>query len=311
MANGGKPSQGLLQEAEHIGHEQPALLADLSARLFPRSPITLDDATVASARAILFSLCSQIESDLSGERATLSWPVIERSRLLDDPALLAFLMAQAAHLRLAPRVTSIDMRRSTAWLAGFAARDDTLVGRSANDLLAARSRTAAERLSGRYDLPAPLFRLVTVQVEAALQSLGVGHDHRPAMSRDLCAAHDEAQGLPHIATRLALQLAAEGAFGQLRDVRAVGIDLFAGSLAAELDCSWHDVVRILGEGGPRLVLLLRAADFSLKEATGLIALLEPGASPRALFHYGELSKAAAMRLLPGRLKSDDEASNDA
>lgn len=310
MAQGRQPSQSLPQEAERIAREQSALLVDLSARLFPRSQLALDDATVASARAILFTLVGQIERAMTGEDAGESWPIIERSRLCTSSDILAFLMAHAAFLRVSQRITPADMRRSNAWLATFGANDETLAGRSAMELLSARSRPAADRLSGRYDLPALLYRMVAQQVAAALQSQGRQKREVVPVS-DILAAHDEAKGLPHIATRLALQLAAEGAFGQLRDPRQAGMDLFAGSLAAELDCTWHEVVRILAEGGPRLVVLLRAAEFRRDEAEPLLQLLEAHPSTDALSQYDGLSKDAARRILTLRSSPPTEISNDA
>ena len=81
------PSITPLQEAERIDREQPALLADLGARLFPRSQIVLDEATIASARAILFTLVGRIEAELTGKGRNIAWPVIERSGLPQDSAL--------------------------------------------------------------------------------------------------------------------------------------------------------------------------------------------------------------------------------
>ncbi|WP_420605320.1 hypothetical protein [Novosphingopyxis sp.] len=300
MANGRQRPTSLLRAAERIEREQPALLADLSARLFPRSQIALDDASVASARAILFTLVGQIEAELMGEDRGLSWPIVERNRLLDDPHMLWFLMAHAAFLRVSQRITAHDLRQSNAWLAGFAADDETLVGQSALDLLSARSRPSAYRLSGRLDLAAPLFRLAVQQVDAALHSLGVEGGNRRNEPRDLLTAHDEAKGLPHIATKLAVQLAGEGAFGQLRQPRRVGLDLFAGSLAAELDCDWYAIVRIMTEGGPRLAIMLRAADFDRDEAMALLALFQRSEPPPEMSYYDEIAKDAARRLLPKR-----------
>lgn len=297
MANGQLPSTSLLREAERIEREQSALLADLSSRLFPKSQLVLDEAMIASERAILFTLVGQIEADLTGHSDVISWPVLKRSGLLAEPDLLEFLLAHAFFLRLSQRVGAVQLQQSTAWVAGFANLEHGLLKHSASELLIARSRAVALRFSGRPDLAANVFRHLVVQVTAALRSEGVIPEDRPAAVADLIAGHDESAGLPHICIRLALHLAAEGAFGDLRDPALAGVDLFAGSLAVELDCSWHDIIRILGEGGARLWLLLRAAEFSKAEAVSLFALLQPGEPVDGAGHYDEISKDAARRIL--------------
>lgn len=297
MANGQLPSTSLLREAERIEREQSALLADLSSRLFPKSQLALDEAMIASARAILFTLVGQIEADLTGHADVTSWPVLKRSGLLAEPELLEFLLAHASFLRLSQRVGTIQLQQSNAWVAGFANHERGLLKHSANELLAARSRAVALRLSGRPDLAANVFRYLAVQVTAALRSEGIITEGRPAAIPELVAAHDESAGLPHICIRLALHLAAEGAFGDLRDPALAGIDLFAGSLAVELDCTWHDIIRVLAGGGARLWLLLRAAEFSKVEAVSLFALLHPGDPVDGVGHYDEISKDAARRIL--------------
>ncbi|MBH9538103.1 hypothetical protein [Novosphingopyxis sp. YJ-S2-01] len=305
MANDRVPSITPLQEAERIDREQPALLADLGARLFPRSQIVLDEATIASARAILFTLVGRIEAELIGQERNIAWPVIERSGLPQDSALLAFLLAHASWLRLVQRVGGGAAQRSNIWLAGLAAEDDGMLGRSALDLLSARSRPAPERLSGYRDLPAPLFRQLVKQVDAAL-TLESG-SAKPSNAADLIAGYNEADGLPYLAVRLAGQLASAGNTSELRQPEKAGMDLFAGWLATELDAGWYDVVRILGEGGVRLMLLLRAAGFGLDEAGALIDQLGDPDNARALRSYAEIDRQAARRVLFARNSAPEQA----
>ena len=292
------PSRSALQEAERIEREQPALLADLGARLFPRSQIALDEATVASARAILFTLIGQLERALNGEDEGIAWPVIERSAIPKESGLLAFLLAHAAWLRLAQRAGTGAAQRSNAWLAAFAADDEGMLGRSALDLLSARSRPAAQRLSGYHDLPAPLFRQLVKQVDAAL-TLDSGRVST-ARTAELIADHDESQGLAYLAVRLAVQLGSADQGTTLRRPDQAGLDLFAGSLAAELDANWYDVVAILAEGGVRLMLLLRAGGFSLEDAEALMDQLGHSEAKDELRSFVEIDRQAARQVLFSR-----------
>lgn len=307
VSDGQRPLEHPLREAERIEREQPALQADLAARLFPRSQIALEDATVASARAILFTLVNAVEADLTGEEPGLSWPIIERSRLLDHPPLLKFLMAHAAWLRLAQRLPAPLWQRSNVWLSGHIDDDDGLLSESIFSLLSARSRTVEERLSGRYDLPAPIFRHLVRQIDAALLSSDKADPHRAHDVTTLLAAHDEAAGLPHLSARLAVQLARDENIEGLRDPVHAGLDLFAGFLASELGCSWHDIVLMLGEGGVRLMLLLRAAAFRRSEAQGIADLLSPTDSVPDLTHYKDVSKKAARALIAATGSGFDDA----
>ena len=144
------------------------------------------------------------------------------------------------------------------------------------------------------------------QVEAALTLEGC--NDATLQATELIAAYDEAQGLPYLATRLAVQLDSGGHRAALRKPYEAGLDLFAASLASDLDADWNQVVKLLEEGGIRMMLLLRAAGFSLEEAAALMAELGGPEAERHLRLFVEIDREAARRVLFGR-SADAEAAD--
>ncbi len=291
--------------------EQPRLLADLGARLFPCSSLPLDEATIASVRAIAVTLVGQIDTEITGNDAMLSWPSLQRSRLLGDTAMLNFLLARAAYLRLSQRLPGDAVLSANGWIAHHISDAGGILSDAVVDLLAARSRPATLRLSGRADMPADLFAATVRHIVAALRTEQDDAGAYDAATRAMVADHDERASLPYLSVKIAALLHGVVDHDALKDPARAGLDLFAGQLCRALAMDWHQVIHIMGEGGARLAVLLRAADFSLAEAVNVFAIIQADAEPMPLDRFEETGRSPARTLVAGWLVAGWNATLDA
>jgi hypothetical protein len=323
----------IIRHATAMADKASFVADDFAQALFPRTDVVFNDRMRSNARQYLRSVVGQIESRIcliatqdmgvtqeifqtiarGGEGQ--SFPVLEHSGLLKTSDIVQHLFVKTQQSELAARLLQkISQEDLESTLTRHLDHDDPLVAEAAMGLLVAQSKTtgaAGEIAASLEDLSPEIAYAFAWPVTAALARLSgfPGLQLQQATER-LLAAHDESAGVARKAERLA-QLLHQSRTEQdpfphpMRD----GLSLFVARLARQSGLTSDQIVAFTAEPNmARFVVVMRAADFPLREALSIFAALDGGDHILTAATYGETDRDRCLALV-SRWASPDAYQN--
>lgn len=324
-----------LPAAQRLTDQQRALMTDVLGRLLGTIEMEVRRHLV---EALARSPASQpdLEARLASDSIEVARPVLERSGVVRNPALMDIVIQCAEEHRMAialretvsPPLTEALAERGLKGseddvLEGLIRTEDAVLSRRAMELLVAESKRNGQfqqPLLTQNDLPADLAHEICWWVAAALRRhvlKGVVIDQAvldPMIERAAKRAmveHDDTQSVQSRALQLARRL---GELGELTDgfllrtLRQGRLSLFTAALAARAKIAFNTVWRIVTDpAGESFIVLAKAVDVSRDATASLVLVLgelnnaararPPSALAEILRLHDDLDVAAARRVL--------------
>jgi hypothetical protein len=302
----------LLLPSEHrLSDWQRATLTALLGKLIRTIE---DELRAALAEHPAFSSDEALHAALTSAHLPIAQPILERSSLLREPALVSLLLRRAEEHRLS-RARQISPAAGDGALAALVADPDEAVSGAAMAVLVAQSRRLDrfdEPALARTELPAELQHRLVWAVAAALRLYLVGrHSAEPGVAdaalgeatTRFLGAYDESEALEAHCARLASRLLQLGRLDDSLVARLLSdgsLPLFLAGLAGRsglsLDSVWELVSDSEGEGA---VLMLRGSGLGRSAAAEILVALRPDDADRLLGRFDLLAQpdaADALRL---------------
>jgi len=291
-----------------------ARLAIAAAGLFVPDDHQLDEYQRSTMRLLLNRLVAAIEGELratlsdprlpapaiaalGSARIAIAMPLLAETRLLDDPELIAILLARSDEQRIFAAARAqrgaegLPQRAVEALLSD----PDPLLGEAAMAVLVAESRRfdALDAAAlARTDLGAELQVRLVWRIAAALRHWLVRWQKMPAADADAAlgaavaaalARHDEGETLESAALQLALALAARSRLTDATLTAAISegrLTLFLACFSARAGLDLADArALILAPGIRQRLVALRAIGLARSDAAVIVMALNAGQRP--------------------------------
>ena len=310
----------IVRRASAMADKASSVADDFAQLLFPRTDVTFNDRMRSNARQYLRGVVNQIEQricqiatrdlgvahelllSIEKDGESQSFALLEPSGLLNKPEIVQHLFVRAQQSELAARLLQkISQEDLESTLTRHLDHADPAVAEAAMGLLVAQSKTtgaAGEGAISLADLPPEIVYAIVWPVSAALARLSGSPGVRLQQAAErLLAEHDESAGVVRKAERLA-QLLEQGETDSNPHPMKDGLTLFVARLARQCGLTSDQIVTFTAEPDmARLIIVLRAADYSVQEAQSIYIALDSGENILTAATYGELDRDRAVALV--------------
>lgn len=312
----------IVRRASVMADKAPFVADDFAQALYPRTEVIFNDRMRSGARQYLRNVVGQIEqqicqiavSDLgishellmkAGAGATgRSHGLLQDSGLFKTREIVQHLFVKTQQSELAARLLQkISQEDLEATLTRHLDHADPAVAEAAMGLLVAQSKATAtpgEMPASFADLPAEIAYALAWPVTAALAKLsGLPGGRLYHATERLLASHDESAGVARKADRLAQLLEKSGAAdGGAPHPMRDGLHLFIARLARQAGLTSDQITAFTAEPGMvRLVVTMRAVDYSTDSALSVFAALDSGEHILTAATYGETDRDRSLALV--------------
>tara|TARA_R110000782_G_scaffold13999_23_gene41796 strand:+ start:14624 stop:15766 length:1143 start_codon:yes stop_codon:yes gene_type:complete len=324
-----------LPAAQRLTDQQRALMTDVLGRLLGTVEM---EVRRHLAEALSRSPASQpdLEARLASDSIEVARPILERSRVVRNPALMDIVIQCAEEHRMAialretvsPPLTEALAERGLKGseddvLEGLIRTEDPVLSRRAMELLVAESKRNGQfqqPLLTQNDLPADLAHEVYWWVAAALRrhilknfviDQAVLDPMLERAAKRAMVEYDDTQSVQSRALQLARRLNELGELTDgflLRTLRQGRLSLFTAAFAARAKIAFNTVWRIVTDpASESFIVLAKAVDVSRDATASLVIVLgdlgnaasarPPSAVAEVLRLHDELDVASARRVL--------------
>ncbi|MEO9600602.1 hypothetical protein [Parasphingorhabdus sp.] len=303
--------------------DQPSLVVDDFAQLlFPKTDVVFNDRMLSNARQYLRNIIGKIETQICSiatqelgveQEAILaigqggegrSFQLLENSTLLKTAEIVQHIFVKTQQSELSARLLQkISQEDLESTLTRHLDHNDPIVADAAMGLLVAQSKgtgATGEMSDDFSDLPPEIAYALAWPVTAALARLtGQSGSQLQQATERLLAAHDESAGVARKAERLAQLLdQSDSDKNDIPHPMRDGLSLFLARLARQSGTTSDQIIAFTAEPNmPRLVVLMRAADFPAAEAVSIFAALDGNGDILTAATYGETDRDQSLALV--------------
>ena len=309
--------EDLVRRAAAMGSSSAYISNDLAASLFPKSDVQITDRMLSFAQLYLRAIIAEVETQICliatqnfgvSHESVMAignsdqehcYPVLRSAGLLETRAILDHVFVRALQAELNARLLQkISQENLEKTMTRHLDDEEPAIGQAAMALLVAHSRANANT-AHISDLSADMLHELVWSVVAAIEKVsGYAGKGLTDAAQQLLGDHDESGSVSSRALRLAQLLdQADENSDQLSHPLVDGPHLFFAKLARRSALPIELITVFTAEPNmARLVVLLRALDFSSEDALSIFAALDNGGILTAA-SYNEIGKEDARELV--------------